>query len=461
MSEKELKEKLGDAYLPLSQEFTDKSTNIIKVIGVGGGGGNAVKNMYIQGVHNVSFAICNTDSQALVRSEVPSKLQLGETGLGVGGNPTRGREEAESSVEAIKNMFGAETKMVFITAGMGGGTGTGAAPVIARIARDMGILTVGVVTLPFAFEKRLRIEKALLGVAELKKNVDALLVINNERLMDIYNDSMTTVSEAFQKADDILTVATKSIAEIITVEGKVNRDFCDVQTVLRNGGGAIMAEGVASGEHRILVAMNNALNSPLLNNVEIEKAQRLLYIIYQSKKSPVLINELNEINGFMDNLANDLEVLWGLYDDDTLGDDVKVTIIATGFDKEREIVDQRRDENDMQKLMQLYYGRKEEEKKAVEPKVEEVEEKKVEDGGAVAEGGGVEIVDSADAEATAADTMSEIVEGMEAKDDMASSLLENDASDEGEDDDDEEEDDAKQMNWSQRIYNFLSKMTEV
>lgn len=448
MSQEELKEMLGDVYLPLSQEFTDRSTNIIKVIGVGGGGGNAVKNMYIQGVHNVSFAICNTDSQALVRSEVPSKLQLGVTGLGVGGDPAKGREEAESSIDSIKGMFGAATKMVFITAGMGGGTGTGAAPVIARAAREMGILTVGVVTLPFAFEKRLRIEKALRGVDELKKNVDALLVINNERLMDIYSDGMTTVSDAFQKADDILTVATKSIAEIITVEGKVNRDFCDVQTVLKNGGGAIMAEGRASGEHRILVAMNNALNSPLLNNVEIEKAQRLLYIIYQSKKSPVLITELSEINEFMDNLANDLEVLWGLYDDDQLGDDVKVTIIATGFDKDRDEIE-KMSESGVSKLMEQYYGKKKEEpKKEPEPVV--VKPVVVEP---------VEAVTSDAAESAAADTTTAIVvDEAGGAAGAAQPLREEEARTVAAEKDGCEEE--VKMNWKGKLIDFLNKLTE-
>lgn len=316
-------------------KVTDKSTEIIKVIGVGGGGGNAVKNMQKQGVENVSFAVVNTDSQALSKTDVPIKLQIGENGLGVGGQPELGREAAEFSIDHIKRLFNDQTKMVFIAAGMGGGTGTGAAPVIARVARDMGILTVGVVTLPFAFEKRLRIEKALKGVEELKSAVDALLVINNERLMQIYADGMTTISDAFKKADEIVTIATKSIAEIITLEGEVNRDFCDVQTVMKNGGGALMSEGRASGEHRIMKAMANALNSPLLNNVDVERSQRLLYIIYQSHKNPVLITELNEVNQFMDNMANDLEVLWGLYWDDSLGEDVKVNIIATGFDKER------------------------------------------------------------------------------------------------------------------------------
>ena len=316
------------------QSPKDLSQNIIKVIGVGGGGSNAVKNMYKQGVHNVSFAICNTDSQALAKAEIPVKIQLGSAGLGVGGKPEKGREAAEASIREIESLFDNDTRMVFVTCGMGGGTGTGAAPVIAHVAREKGLLTVGVVTIPFAFEKRVRIEKALLGVEEMRKNVDALLVINNERLCDIYSDGMTTVEQAFAKADDILTVAAKSISEIITTEGIVNRDFCDVQTVMKDGGDAIRSVGRASGEHRIEKAFVEALNSPLLNNMEIERARRLLYIIYSCDESQVTMTELREINGFMDDLAPNIEVLWGLYRDNTLGEDVKVTIIATDFDKE-------------------------------------------------------------------------------------------------------------------------------
>lgn len=333
----------------------DKSVNIIKVIGVGGGGGNAVRNMATQGVKNVSFAVVNTDTQALSNSEIETKVAIGQTGLGVGGNPTLGREAAEFSVEDIKHLFDPSTKMVFITAGMGGGTGTGAAPVIARVAREMDILTVGVVTIPFLFEKSLRIEKALRGVQELKNNVDSLLVINNQRLLEIYADGMTTVEEAFLKTDEVLTMATKSVAEIITVEGKVNRDFCDVRTVLKNGGGTIVSVGSASGENRILKAMVEALNSPLFNKVEIEKAQRLLYVIYQSHNNPVRINEVSEINLFMDKLANDLEVLWGLYWDDTLGDNVKVTIIATGFDRERQSGDPNERDEKVEAMRKWYY----------------------------------------------------------------------------------------------------------
>jgi cell division protein FtsZ len=244
---------------------------------------------------------------------------------------------------------------------MGGGTGTGAAPVIAHVAREKGLLTVGVVTIPFAFEKRVRIEKALLGVEEMRKNVDALLVINNEKLCDIYADGMTTVEQAFAKADDILTVAAKSISEIITTEGIVNRDFCDVQTVMKDGGDAIMSVGRASGEHRIEKAFVEALNSPLLNNMEIERARRLLYIIYSCDESQVTMSELREINSFMDDLAPNIEVLWGLYRDNTLGEDVKVTLIATDFEKGETSDSAKRDEDKdrllKDALVSTYYGK--------------------------------------------------------------------------------------------------------
>ena len=365
------------------QSPKDLSENIIKVIGVGGGGSNAVKNMYRQGVHNVSFAICNTDSQALAKADIPVKIQLGQAGLGVGGKPEKGREAAESSIHEIESLFDNDTRMVFITCGMGGGTGTGAAPVIAHVAREKGLLTVGVVTIPFAFEKRVRIEKALVGVEEMRKNVDALLVINNERLCDIYADGMTTVEQAFSKADDILTVAAKSISEIITTEGIVNRDFCDVQTVMKDGGDAIMSVGRASGEHRIEKAFVEALNSPLLNNMEIERARRLLYIIYTCDESQVTMSELSEINCFMDDLAPNIEVLWGLYRDNSLGEDVKVTLIATDFEKgeKTENSPQKEDKDRQLKdaLYAAYYGDRIHRKNKSEMKEETVVQEVVEE----------------------------------------------------------------------------------
>lgn len=355
----------------------DKSKNIIKVIGVGGGGSNAVKNMYKQGVHDVSFAICNTDSQALARAEIPVKIQLGEEGLGVGGKPEKGKAAAELNLDEIRSLFEDETEMVFITCGMGGGTGTGAGPVIAGVAKEKGILTVGVVTIPFAFEGKVRIEKALKGVEEMRKNVDSLLVINNERLCELYADGITTVEQAFAKADEIVTVAAKSISEIITMEGIVNRDFCDVQTVMENGGKAIMSVGRANGENRIGKAFVDALKSPLLNNVEIEKARRLLYIIYSSDEHQVTISELKEINLFMDDLAQDIEVLWGVYRDNSLDEDVRVALIATDFSEDLPEKQNEKaiDDKNLMNSFQMYYGNtKNEEKESKNENTETKEE---------------------------------------------------------------------------------------
>lgn len=335
----------------------DKSHGIIKVIGVGGGGGNAVRNMYRKNCPGVSYAVCNTDSQALSHTEIPVRIQLGTEGLGVGGDPIKGRSKAEESITQVENLLNDGTQMVFITAGMGGGTGTGAAPVIAQMAREQGILTIGVVTIPFAFEKRKRIEKALAGVLQLKKNVDALLVINNERLMDIYSDSNTSCTEAFEHADDILTVSTRSIAEVITIEGIINRDFCDVKSVMENGGSAIISIGYGEGEHRIFKAVEQALDSPLLTGVDIEHALKMLCIVYTGKKKPVKINEMNEIQDFMDTLSPDLDVFFGLYPDDSLEEEVKVSIIATGFNgaETNESTSTNTDER-IELLKQHYYG---------------------------------------------------------------------------------------------------------
>ena len=227
----------------------DTMQGIIKVIGVGGGGCNAVRNMFSEGVEGVTYAVCNTDSQSLSRSPVPVKMLLGATGLGAGANPELGRQEAENNVEDIKKLLSDGTKMVFVTAGMGGGTGTGAAPVVAKVAKDMGLLTIGVVTIPFYFEKKRKIIKALKGVDELRKNVDALLIVNNERLCDVYADSDLSVKEAFVRADNILMDAVKGISELITLpsDGGIKSDFRDVETTMKDGGGAIMAMGRASG----------------------------------------------------------------------------------------------------------------------------------------------------------------------------------------------------------------------
>lgn len=254
--------------------FKTNSPSIIKVIGVGGGGGNAVNHMYKEGIHDVSFVLCNTDNQALSDSPIPTRLQLGTEGLGAGNRPERARQAAMESLDGIKEMLNDGTRMVFITAGMGGGTGTGAAPVIAQCAKEMGILTVGIVTIPFRFEGLKKIDQALDGVEEISKHVDALLVINNERLREIYPE--LTVLNAFAKADDTLSVAAKSIAEIITVHGIVNLDFQDVTTVLKDGGVAIMSTGFGEGEGRVRQAIESALHSPLLNNNDIFNSKKVL-----------------------------------------------------------------------------------------------------------------------------------------------------------------------------------------
>ncbi len=313
----------------------DKMSGIIKVIGVGGGGCNAVDNMYAEGVQGVTYAVCNTDSQSLKGSHVPVKLQLGE-GLGAGANPEIGKKEAENTLDSIRKLLDDGTKMVFVTAGMGGGTGTGAAPVVAGIAKEMGILTVGVVTIPFYFEKKLKIVKALKGVDELRKNVDALLIINNERLCDVYADSDLSIKDAFKRADSILKDAVKGIAELITVhsEGSINLDFRDVEATMRNGGGAIMAMGRAEGEHRVEKAILDALDSPLLYGNDIGKARRILFNIYASEKHPIFVREMQEIDDFFDQLDPNIDVIWGTSTDDSLGEAAKVTILATGLEDE-------------------------------------------------------------------------------------------------------------------------------
>ena len=318
---------------------------IIKVIGVGGGGCNAVRNMWNEGVEGVTYAVCNTDSQSLAKSPIPVKIMLGESGLGAGANPELGRKEAESNVEDIEKLLSDGTKMVFVTAGMGGGTGTGAAPVIAGVAKAMGILTVGVVTIPFYFEKKRKIVKALKGVDELRKNVDALLIVNNERLCDVYADSDITVKEAFQRADNILKDAVKGISELITVhsDGSINLDFRDVETTMRNGGGAIMAMGRASGEHRVEKAILDALDSPLLYGNDIGKAKRILFNIYSSDDAPIFVREMQEIDDFFDQLDPNIDVIWGTSTDDTLENDAKVTILATGLEDD---LRKERDERD-------------------------------------------------------------------------------------------------------------------
>ena len=311
----------------------DKMQGIIKVVGVGGGGCNAVRNMYLDKVGGVTYAVMNTDSQSLSRSPVPYKIQLG-AGLGAGGNPEQGKRECEESFEDIRKLLSDGTKMVFVTAGMGGGTGTGAAPLVAGIAKEMGLLTVGVVTIPFYFEKKKKIIKALKGVDEMRRNVDALLIVNNERLCDIYADSELSVKEAFKRADNILMDAVKGIAELITLpsDGGIKSDFKDVETTMKDGGGAIMAMGRASGEHRVEKAILNALDSPLLYGNDIGKAKRILFNIYSSEEHSIFVRELQEIDEFFDQLDPNIDVIWGTATDDSLGEDAKVTILATGLE---------------------------------------------------------------------------------------------------------------------------------
>lgn len=322
---------MEDNILDFVAPIKDTTKNIIKVVGVGGGGCNAVNNMYRNPIHDVTFAVCNTDSQSLSKSPVPVKMLLGSTGHGAGADPVKGKSEAEQNVDDIRKLLSDGTRMVFVTAGMGGGTGTGAAPVVAGVAKSMGLLTVGIVTIPFYFEKRRKIIKALKGVEEMRKNVDALLIINNERLCDVYNDTEIPIKEAFKRADDILGSAARSISELITVDGEMNLDFCDVETTMRGGGGAIMAMGRANGSQRVQNAILDALNSPLLYGRDISKAKRILFSIYTGDEKPLLVNEMSEIDAFMESLDPNIDVIWGLSNDNTIGEDAKVTILATGL----------------------------------------------------------------------------------------------------------------------------------
>jgi len=338
----------------------EEKHSIIKVIGVGGGGGNAVNHMYKEGIHDVTFVVCNTDNQALNDSPVPVKLQLGHEGLGAGNRPAKARAAAEESIDEIKNMLSDGTRMAFITAGMGGGTGTGAAPVIAQVSKEMGILTVGIVTIPFRFEGNKKIDQALDGVEEMHKHVDALLVINNERLREIYPD--LSFLDAFGKADDTLSVAAKSIAEIITLHGKMNLDFNDVKTVLQDGGVAIMSTGFGEGEDRVKKAIDDALNSPLLNDNDIFNSKKILLNISFSHeeggKDNFMMDEMTYVHEFMDKFGSEFEIKWGVAVDPGLGKKVKVTILATGFGMQ--------DVDGMDERMQLQQSREEADRLAEE-----------------------------------------------------------------------------------------------
>ncbi len=312
--------------------FEKKPGSIIKVIGVGGGGGNAVNHMYHLGIRDVDFIICNTDSQALSNSPIPVKVHLGSSlteGRGAGNKPEIGRQAATENIDDVTKVLQQNTKMVFITAGMGGGTGTGGAPVIASVCRDLGYLTVGIVTIPFRNEGKRRIKQAIDGIQEMEQYVDSLLVINNERIREMFGDF--PISEAFARADDVLATAAKGIAEIITVPGYVNVDFADVETVMRNSGVAVMGTGLSDGENRAINAVEQALNSPLLNNNNIKGARNILLNV-TSGSTEVTMDEIGQITDFIQNMAGyEADLIWGNGIDESLENKISVTVIATGF----------------------------------------------------------------------------------------------------------------------------------
>ncbi len=331
MSEDQNSNKLDDtsAFTPNISDEPDPI--IIKAVGVGGGGNNAVNHMFKQDIPQVSYVNINTDRQALKNSLVPNKLQIGN-GLGAGNKPDVARAFAEESAEEIGHLFDDDTKMVFITAGMGGGTGTGAAPVVARIARERGLLTIGIVTIPFLFEGQAKIKKAIAGADDMKQYVDALLVINNERLTEIYGDF--NFLNAFGKADDTLSIAARSISEIITSEGLINLDFNDVDSTLRNGGAAIISTGYGEGPGRVSAAINDALNSPLLKNRDILGSKKLLFNIFfnPDAEEAFLMSETGELTSFISSINSEVDVVWGVGFDRSLGNGVKITILAAGFE---------------------------------------------------------------------------------------------------------------------------------
>lgn len=315
---------------PLVDSNQQPALSIIKVMGVGGGGGNAVKHMYNMGIKDVDFMICNTDKQALINSPIPLKIQLGDGGLGAGADPEVARQAALASDEVIKKALEG-TKMLFITAGMGGGTGTGASPIVAEIAREMGILTVAIVTYPFKFEQTGKFQIAEEGIKELKQNVDALIVIKNESLKSFYPD--LKLSNAFAKVDDVLLIAAKSIAELITVHGVINVDFNDVKTVLKNSGTAIIGSGSAGGENRAQEAVEAATDSPLLDKNTIYGAENVLFFISYSSDCEATIEELDIITEHLENKTCSMKkkLIWGHGIDDSLSDQIRVTVIATGL----------------------------------------------------------------------------------------------------------------------------------
>jgi len=321
--------------MSLQFDLPKEQSSIIKVIGVGGGGSNAVNHMYEMGIRGVNYVVCNTDQQALDLSPIPNKIQLGPEitqGLGAGSRPEVGEQATIESARDIQEILSKNTKMVFVTAGMGGGTGTGGAPIVAKIAREMGILTVGIVTTPFSFEGRRKLKQADEGIKRLKEEVDSILIISNDKIREIFGN--LTKSEAFSRADDVLTMAAKSISEIITVPGEINVDFADVQYVMKSSGVAIMGVAQAEGEDRAMRAVHAAINSPLLNNNNITGARNILINI-SSGNSQVTIDEITNINDFVQDAAgNDTDIIFGTCDDEALGDKISVTIIATGFEPE-------------------------------------------------------------------------------------------------------------------------------
>lgn len=321
-------------YLDKYNTVTEEEPNHIIVIGVGGGGNNAVDHMFRQNIEHVTFVVANTDQQALNKSAVPTKLLLGPTvtrGRGAGAKPERAKAAAEESAPQIEALFTDDIDMVFVTAGMGGGTGTGAAPIVARIAKEKGLLTIGIVTIPFLFEGMKKIHKAIAGADELSKYVDAIMIVNNERLVEIYSDYDFETS--FAKADDVLSTAASSIAEIITRSGYINLDFNDVDTTLRDGGTAIIAVGYGEGENRVTKAIQNALDSPLLRNTDIYTSKKVLFNLYYSRSGQKLqTSEVSELTDFVKRIEKDVEVIWGITYDESLGDKVKFAILASGFE---------------------------------------------------------------------------------------------------------------------------------
>ena len=357
-------------------EIPASHKSIIKVIGVGGGGSNAVNHMYNQGIRDVEFVVCNTDHQALASSPIPNKLQIGinlTEGLGAGANPETGKNAAIESKDDIRDLLSNDTKMLFVTAGMGGGTGTGAAPVIAAIAKEMGILTVGIVTAPFLFEGGKKMKQAEAGIRDLKESCDTVIVINNDKLREIYGN--LSITKAFAQADNVLTTAAKGIAEIITVPGYVNVDFQDVNTVMRNSGAAVMGSAQTEGENRARRAAEEAISSPLLNNKNIHGCEKILLSIISGEEAELQMDELTEITEFIQEIAgNEAEVIFGHGIDDELGSSLRVTLIATGFDDEQQMVnsESNRKVYDLESTRQIdmFDGRKEKKEEPQEIDIE-------------------------------------------------------------------------------------------